>query len=425
MASLLRASGPFSNNNVRWYSWFTIAFNARFYYPILAILFLDLGLSLSQFVTLNAIWAVTIFLAEVPSGALADIIGRRKLLIAAAALMILEMGVLLLAPKDAGLWIFAFCAVNRILSGLAEAAASGADEALAYDSLDNPSDWDDVLDVTMRWKSVAMVIAMITGALAYDAGHIGLNPDVAHRLPIVFCLLQAIAAFVISLKFQEIQTGDRKAGFKEVFQQTWIAARWVFTTKAAILIVIGGLLIDGVTRNFATINSEYYRLIELPTFTFGFIAAGTAMAGIFIPRLSKHLVRTFSPLINLSLTAGWSLLCLAGLAQTWNYWGVLPAIGTMAGLFHLGFLISRYLNDLASSRQRATVLSVKGLLFNIGYGTASLLFAATVAYQKDLLGGNDNVALTTTLELQPLVFAVAFAGFVIVAKLLGMPRSTR
>lgn len=424
MASLLHATGPFANHNVRWYSWFTIAFNARFYYPILAILFLDLGLSLAQFVTLNAIWAATIFLTEVPSGALADIIGRRKLLIAAAALMILEMIVLLAAPRDAGLWLFAFCAVNRILSGLAEAAASGADEALAYDSLDDPSDWDDVLDVTMRWKSVAMVIAMITGALAYDAAQIGLNRDLAHRLPVAFCLLQAIAAFVISLKFREIPTEDRKAGFKEVFQQTWVAARWVVTTKAAILIVIGGLLIDGVMRNFATINSEYYRLIELPTYTFGFIAAGTSVTGIFIPRLSKHLVKTFSPLTNLSLTAAWSLLCLTGLAQTWNYWGVIPAIGTMAGLYHLAFIISRYLNDLASSRQRATVLSVKGLLFNIGYGSASLIFAGTVAHQKDLLG-SDNAALTATLGLQPLAFAGVFLVFVITAKVLGMPKSTR
>jgi MFS family permease len=100
--SLFRATGPFAQSNVRWYAWFTTAFNARFYYPILAILFLDLGLSLSQFVTLNAIWAATILLAEVPSGALADLIGRRKLLIAAAGLMVLEMTVLLIAPKDAG-----------------------------------------------------------------------------------------------------------------------------------------------------------------------------------------------------------------------------------------------------------------------------------------------------------------------------------
>ena len=32
--------------------------------------------------------------------------------------------------------------------------------------------------------------------------------------------------------------------------------------------------------------------------------------------------------------------------------------------------------------QRATVLSVKGLLFNVGYGTASLVFAGTVSLQK-------------------------------------------
>ena len=91
MFSLFRATGPFAQSNVRWYAWFTTAFNARFYYPILAILFLDLGLSLSQFVTLNAIWAATILLAEVPSGALADLIGRRKLLIAAAGLMVLPL----------------------------------------------------------------------------------------------------------------------------------------------------------------------------------------------------------------------------------------------------------------------------------------------------------------------------------------------
>ena len=51
-------------------------------------------------------------------------------------------------------------------------------------------------------------------------------------------------------------------GFMAIFKQTWSAAKWVITTKVAILMVVGGLLIDGVVRNFATINSEYYRVIE-------------------------------------------------------------------------------------------------------------------------------------------------------------------
>ena len=422
MASLLRATGPFAQPNVRWYAWFTTAFNARFYYPILAILFLDLGLSLSQFVTLNAIWAATIFLAEVPSGALADLIGRRKLLITAAALMVLEMLVLLTAPKDAGMWLFGFCAVNRILSGLAEAAASGADEALAFDSLDDPEEWDEVLETTMKWRSGAMVVAMVVGALVYDAGSIGVNVELAHRLPIVLCLAQAVAAFLISLKFREVSEGKNEAGFAEIFGQTWRAAKWVLTTKAAILIVVGGLLIDGVARNFATINSEYFRLIEIPTFTFGFIAAGSALLGVYTPRVSKHLAQTFSPLQNFVFTGAWMFLCLFLLGRVWLYWGVLPGIGVMVGMSHLGFLMSRYLNRLADSSQRATVLSVKGLLFNISYGTASLVFAGAVSLQKRESGMNDNEALTWTLEWQPWLFLGVFVIFLIVARLLRLPK---
>ena len=267
-----------------------------------------------------------------------------------------------------------------------------------------------------------MVVAMVVGALVYDAGAIGLNVEIAHRLPIVLCLAQAVAAFLISLKFREVREGDAKAGFAEVFGQTWRAAKWVLTTKAAILIVIGGLLIDGVARNFATINSEYYRLIEIPTFTFGFIAAGTALIGMYTPRLSKHLARRFSPFSNFAFTAAWMFLCLFLLGRVWAYWGVVPGIGLMAGMFHLGFLMSRYLHELASSDQRATVLSVKGLLFNIGYGTASLIFAGAVSLQKRASGMNDEEALTSTLEWQPWIFGAAFLVFLGMAKWLGMPR---
>ena len=422
MSSLLRATGPFAQPNIRLYAWFTTLFNARFYYPILAILFLDLGLTLSQFVTLNAIWAITIFLAEVPSGALADLIGRRKLLITAGGLMVLEMLVLLVAPKDAGLWLFGFCVVNRVLSGLAEAAASGADEALAFDSLEREEDWDEVLEITFKLRSSAMVVAMVLGALVYDAGAIGLNAEFAHRLPIVFCFFQAIVAFLISLRFQEFNGGDKAAGFKAIFKQTWKATKWVFTTKAAILIVVGGLLIDGVIRNFATINSEYYRVIEIPTYSFGFIAAGAAILGIYVPRLSRYLVGAYTPLTNFAMIAGWCFLCLYALGKTWVYWGVVPGIGVMAAMSHLGFLMSRYLNGLATSNQRATVLSVKGLLFNIGYGTASLIFAGMVSLQKKEFGKIDDEALKWTLESQPWVFLAAFLIFLVVAKILRFPK---
>ena len=64
---------PDLSQNANRFIIFSVFFTARAYYPVLAILFIDLGLSLDQFVLLNLIWAATIFLFEVPSGALADI----------------------------------------------------------------------------------------------------------------------------------------------------------------------------------------------------------------------------------------------------------------------------------------------------------------------------------------------------------------
>ena len=77
--------------NLRLFICFRMLFNARFYYPIYALLFLEHGLSWEEFGILNGIWAITIIVLEVPSGALADTLGRKKLLVLAAVCMMVEM----------------------------------------------------------------------------------------------------------------------------------------------------------------------------------------------------------------------------------------------------------------------------------------------------------------------------------------------
>ena len=128
-------TSPFHIANVRLFILFRVLFNARFYYPVFSILFLDFGLTLSQFAILNAVWAVTIVLCEVPSGAMADSFGRRNLLVLAGSLMVVEIAFWAFVPRENLCLMFWVFVVNRILSGMAEAAASGADEALPYDSL--------------------------------------------------------------------------------------------------------------------------------------------------------------------------------------------------------------------------------------------------------------------------------------------------
>jgi MFS family permease len=405
------------SENPRRFIVFTVFYNARAYYPVLAILFLDLGLTLDQFVVLNLIWAATIFLFEVPSGALADTIGRKKLLVTAASLMVVEMSCLLLAPRGGGAVLVAFCVLNRVCSGLSEACASGADEALAYDSLpenERADRWDKLLASTMRWRSAGFVIAMILGGLIYDPASLNrllpvnlhVSADIAHRLPVALVLCQALVCLFVTLRMVEPPrhaTKDITDTCKGAFKLTLETARWVFTHPRTLIVVVIGLSIDAIVRNFATLTSSYYRLIELPEWSFGFIGAALGLLGWFVPAIAKKLNHRFSTLANLGIAAGVALLGLAALAPAWPLFGLLPAMLMMTTIGYLGFTVSRALNNEADSSRRATVLSVKGLAFNLGYGIFSLAFSRLLLHFPDHPAG---AALRHALFWQVPAFAL-------------------
>ncbi|MBK1835308.1 MFS transporter [Roseibacillus ishigakijimensis] len=436
MRAIFQGSGPFQLPNVRLYAWFTVLYNARAYYPIFAILFLDLGLSREEFLTLNAIWAAAIFLLEVPSGALADTIGRRKLLIAAAVMMILEMALLLFAPRHGG-WVLLTMAVgNRLLSGASEAAASGADQALAYDTLRAAGEekrWDEVLANIMAFRSAAFFTAMILGSLLYDPSLLArVLPFVAEwdksltlRLPLALVFLQGVACLVLALRLREIQAGDQPTpSLRQAFRTTLSAGRWVLTTPLALMVVLGGVLADAFARTFATLTSDYFRFISVPEWLFGFLGATFAVVGILIPKLARTLSQHVTPRTHLLLIATWAAGSLFLLGQAWPWWGILPAISTMAVLTWTDFLTSRELNRLADSSQRATILSVKGLIFNLGYGVASLGFATAVAGFEE--GGHEEgAAFQLTLSTQPWLLLAGLLAFFLWSRSIEQGQETR
>src|SRR5271155_1615703 len=160
-----------ADRNWRRFVLFRVLFNSRFYYPVLAVLFLDLGLSATEYTLLNFAWALAIVFTDLPAGVLADRIGRKPLVVAASVFMVLEMILLSVAPLHGGIVLLLCCLANRILSGMAEGMASGADEALVFDSLaerNRSGEWPKVLDQVMRWQGMGMVIAMLVGGAVYD-----------------------------------------------------------------------------------------------------------------------------------------------------------------------------------------------------------------------------------------------------------------
>ena len=411
-----------ADRNCRQFVLFRVLFNARFYYPVLAILFLDLGLSATQYTLLNFVWALAIVFAEVPSGVLADRIGRRPLVVAAGACMVAEMGVLCVAPLNGGLLLFLFCLVNRILSGLAEALASGADESLAFDSLaaeGRAGEWPRVLAEVMHWQSLGMVVAMLVGSAVYD-------PDLLNRLgayagfafrfdqgttlrfPIYLNLITALAVLAVSLGMQEPARKERAAvpSAKQALQSVLEAGAWIARTPLALFVIVGGLLIDSVIRLFLTFGSTYYRLIGLPEASYGLIGAGLAGLGMLVSPLARRLVASGSVLRAYLVLACLALFGLLGLVLNLPLWGVAFTIPLAAAIAAVGFAVSHYLNAAVDSRQRATVLSFKGLAFNLGYGFVSLLFALALRAYRDTSSASDGFAAALALLPVWFVFTV-------------------
>ncbi|MEU9574606.1 MFS transporter [Streptomyces massasporeus] len=129
-------------------------------YPVYALLFADTGMSLWQISSLFALWSVTGVVLEVPSGAWADAMSRRRLL---------WIGPLLTAAGFA-LWVavpsYAAFAAGFVLWGAGGALGSGALEALVYDELDRLGAADRYARVMGRARAARLLGTVAATGLA-------------------------------------------------------------------------------------------------------------------------------------------------------------------------------------------------------------------------------------------------------------------
>jgi hypothetical protein len=206
------------------------------------------------------------------------------------------------------------------------------------------------------------------------------------------------------------------------FRLTLKAGGWILRTPWALAIILFGLLFDGIIRMAITLSSQYYRIILIPEALFGVIGALIAGLGLFVPRLARWLSETRRPAGNLLLTSLVTLTGLTGMAFCWPYLGLLPAIVLSSAMFLNGFFISHYLNAITARHQRATVLSFKGLSYNLCYGLLGILYSLLVAVLRGRMEGMglrgnalEDAVFTTSLTSFPWTFVAGWlvlAGFV-------------
>ncbi|MEV6428437.1 MFS transporter [Nocardia sp. NPDC051463] len=136
-------------------------------YALYALLFADHGLTTGQISSLFAIWSTTAFLLEVPSGAWADTVSRRALLVFSGVLLTAGFVAWTLVPSYLGF------AAGFVLWGVSGALQSGTFEALLYDELaaqGQRAAYPRILGYARAASEAAIVIAIVAATPLYIWG---------------------------------------------------------------------------------------------------------------------------------------------------------------------------------------------------------------------------------------------------------------
>jgi hypothetical protein len=281
------------------------------------------------------------------------------------------------------------------------------------------AEWPNVLDQVTRWQGLGLVITMLVGGAVYDPvfmGRLGAAAGVRFhfvqgvtlRFPIYLNLITAVLTLLCALglrepKMRAAHVAPVCEGIEAAETTAWqlvkTAGRWIVKTPEALFVITAGLLIDSVTRLFLTFSSSYFRLIGLPGASFGLIGAALGSLGLVVSPIARRMVAANSIARNYLLLGAAALVSLICAAFRWHYWGVLFIVPLWGGMIALGYVVSYYLNSLVESSQRATVLSFKGVSFNLAYGFISLVFALVLGAVRD--GGSPEQAVARGFMFLP------------------------
>nr|WP_244198249.1 MFS transporter [Nocardia neocaledoniensis] len=136
-------------------------------YALYGVLFADHGLSTAQISLLLALWSVTAFVLEVPSGAWADTVSRRGLLILSCVLQAVCFVLWMVAPSFLGF------ALGFVVWGVASSLESGTFEALIYDDLvarGETSSYARIMGWTRGAQESTVLLAILVAAPLFALG---------------------------------------------------------------------------------------------------------------------------------------------------------------------------------------------------------------------------------------------------------------
>jgi MFS family permease len=340
---------------------------ASLIWGINTIFLLDAGLSNLEAFAANAFFTAGMVLFEVPTGIVADTIGRRtSYLLGTVTLTVSTFLYVLLWQVGAPFWEWALVSM---LLGLGFTFFSGAVEAWLVDAL-TATGFEGDLETVFGRGQIVSGIAMLTGSVA--GGFIAELTSLG--VPFVLRGVILIVMFGVAFRLMRDVGFAPERGGRPLAQMRRIAANSVeygWRVPAVKWLMVESLFTGGVgIYAFYALQPYLLELYGDPDAyqVAGLVAAIVAGAqiagGVAAPRIRRLFRRRTSALI---VMAALDVVTLALIGVIESFWAVIGLIVIWGLLFAATMPIRQtYLNGLIPSKQRATILSFDSMMSSTG-----------------------------------------------------------
>ncbi|MBI2636560.1 MFS transporter [Candidatus Peregrinibacteria bacterium] len=319
---------------------------ALFAIPIIFLIWQSRGLDLQHIMMLQAGFALTILVLEIPTGYLADRWGRKKTLITGCCFGV--MGYVVYATGTGFLQFL----LAEITVGVGASLLSGTVEAVTYDTLLELGKERTYRKISGNQAFLEFNTESVSSLIGGFVATIGLT------LPLWMTIAPMAAAVLVACTLHE------PIRHKTFDERHWRAI-WNTTTHTLLrhkglrsITLLHGL-ISTMTLTFFWFFQPYQKLVGVPLVLFGITHAVIVAAGACAAKSVSSLEKRVDDRLLLMAIALAVVGCYLVLSLPPAMWGLLAFLISRIAWGFLGPLTADMMNRMTTSDVRATVLSVR------------------------------------------------------------------
>ena len=351
---------PEPSRNIRNYSWYYALTGLTFTVPIWVAFYLR-TITLEQTAFINAIADLIVVSLQIPTGALADLLGRKIMVTIGQAMRALMFFMLPFATN------FTSILMLNLIMAIGESMGSGADSALLYDTLKSEgreSEFGLIYTKILTYYRICLITGSLIGGLLYTYSY-----GLPYYLRSIAFLFSAFSIFKMVEPKREVVRVNLVSTYKKTLDGLKGILRSSFVRKLSLYYIAVGSITWSCLYYF---NQPFAYAFGWSTTQMSYITAGLYLISSLVV---YYLTSSKNILTRERVYLGFPILMIVAL---------LPGlfVGKWVGLILLVLIqiagssrfsiLDRYVNLEFDSSHRATSLSSLNMLVSLGM--AGLLF---------------------------------------------------